>query len=103
MSLSPLCSVLGPAEPARPPQPSCPNTQTQEEPGLESPEGFLDPKVPRMTQGSCSSLCWSLRPRLTLTVQAGTAGLLTETQADGNWEETSACQGLVLRELSNFK
>ena len=68
-----------------------------------SPVGFLDPKVPWMTQGSCSSLCWSLRPRLTLTVQAGTAGLLTETQGDGNWEETSACQGLVLRELSNFK
>ena len=75
----------------------------QEEPGSGVPRGFSGSKVPQTTQGSCSSLCWSLRPRLTLTVQAGTAGLLTETQGDGNWDETSACQGLVLRELSNFR
>ena len=68
-----------------------------------SPTSVLDPKVPRTTQGSRSPLCWSLRPRLTLTVRAGTTGLLTETQAGGNWDETSVCQGLVLRELSNFK
>ena len=36
-------------------------------------------------------------------MRAGTAGLLTETQAGGDWDETSACQGLVLKELSNFK
>ena len=55
----------------------------QEEPGSGVPENFLDPKVPRPTQGSCSSLGCSLRTRLTLTMQAGATGLLTATQVDG--------------------
>ena len=48
-----------------------------------SPTSVLDPKKPWSMQGCCSSLCWSLRTRLTLTMQAGTTGLLTVIQADG--------------------
>ncbi|KAB0340851.1 hypothetical protein FD755_024674 [Muntiacus reevesi] len=93
-SLSPLCSILGTAEASEASSALLSydsDSRKNQAPG--SPVGFLDPKVPRTMQGSCSSLCWSLRPRLTLTMQAGTTGLLTETQADGNWDENLSLSG----------
>ena len=69
----------------------------QEEPGSGVPTGFLDPKISRPAQGSCSSLGCSLRRRLTLTMQAGATGLLTATQVDGKQErEPQPVRGLFL-------
>ena len=69
----------------------------QEEPGSGVPASFLDPKVPRPTQGYCSSLGCSLRTRLTLTVQAGATGLRTATQVDGKpGREPQPVRGLFL-------
>ena len=69
----------------------------QEEPGSGVPAGFLDPKMPRPAQGSCSSLGCSVRMRLTLTVQAGATGLLTATQVDGKpGREPQPVRGLFL-------
>ena len=62
-----------------------------------SPAGFLDPKMPQPTQGSFLSLGCSLSTRLTLTVQAGATGLLTETQVDGKpGREPQPIRGLLL-------
>ena len=64
---------------------------------LGSPVGFLDPKMPQPTRGSCSSLGCSLRMRLSLTMQAGATGLLTETQVDGKLgREPQPVRGLFL-------
>ena len=69
----------------------------QEEPGSGVPTGFLDPKISRPAQGSCSSLGCSLRRRLTLTMQAGATGLLTATQVDGKpGREPQPVRGLFL-------
>ena len=77
----------------------------QEEPGSGVPASFLDPKVPRPTQGYCSSLGCSLRTRLTLTVQAGATGLRTATQVDGKpGREPQPVRGLFLenRQILNI-
>ena len=77
----------------------------QEEPGSGVPASFLDPKVPRPTQGSCSSLGCSLRTTLTLTMQAGATGLRTATQVDGKpGREPQPVRGLFLenRQILNI-
>ena len=77
----------------------------QKEPGSGVPTGFLDPKMPWPTQGSCSSLGCSVRTTLTLTVQAGATGLLTATQVDGKLgREPQPVRGLFLenRQILNI-
>ena len=69
----------------------------QEEPGSGVPASFLDSKMSRPAQGSCSSLGCSLRTRLTLTMQAGATGLRTATQVDGKpRREPQPVRGLFL-------
>ena len=77
----------------------------QEEPGSGVPASFLDSKISRPAQGSCSSLGCSLRTRLTLTMQAGATGLLTATQVDGKLgREPQPVRGLFLenRQILNI-
>ena len=77
----------------------------QEEPGSGVPASFLDSKMSRPAQGSCSSLGCSLRTRLTLTVQAGATGLRTATQVDGKpGREPQPVRGLFLenRQILNI-